>query len=62
MNPSTQKLLISAATSAALYVAFFGIPFENTIRLHNYNRQVLKARKMRYKHEEEMARLKQEQA
>jgi len=60
ISPATQKTVASAITAAGVYVLFFGIPFQGTISTYVHNRQVLKARKLQYKHEERMAKIKEE--
>lgn len=61
MNPTAQKVVVSAVSTLGVYVLFFGIPFQGTI--HNYvtNRQILKQQKQRYEHEERMAKIKADQ-
>ena len=60
LSPTTQKTIASAVTAAGVYVLFFGLPFQGTISNYVHNRQVLKARKMAYEHEERMAKIKEE--
>ena len=60
LSPATQKIVASAVGTAGVYVILFGFPFQGTISNYVHNRQVLKARKLHYEHEERMAKIKEE--
>jgi hypothetical protein len=61
MQKSTTSLIVSAVGTLCVYTMLFGFPFQGTISSYVHNQQLLKQQKMRYKHEEAMAKLKKDQ-
>jgi hypothetical protein len=60
-STTKQTIIVAAAGTLGAYVLFFGIPFHGTINNYVHNRQLLKQQKMRYEHEERMAKINHEE-